>query len=323
MHCALIVTVLNEAETIEALLASISAQTALPSEVIVVDGGSTDATVAKITAYATIHPELKLKVFTQPGNRSVGRNFAIAQTSAAWIACTDAGCTLAPNWLATLLQKQLETKADVVAGYYRGEAKTNWQAAVIPYVLVMPDKLPLANGEVFLPATRSVLFSKAAWQKVNGFNEQLSHNEDYAFAKALQAAGLQLAFAQTAIVTWHPPTTWQATIKMFYRFALGDAEAKLWRPKVLFIFARYFLALCLLMAWWQTQNLVLGWLLILGGLSYLGWAIKKNYWSAKLAWWWLPVLQIITDLTVQLGTLHGWLFKSQQPHHRQNSQSKS
>ena len=43
---SLVMTVLNEAASLDALLASIAAQTTRPDEVIVVDGGSTDGTVA-------------------------------------------------------------------------------------------------------------------------------------------------------------------------------------------------------------------------------------------------------------------------------------
>src|SRR5690349_5848876 len=136
MRITLIVTVLNESKTISTLLRSILAQTRLPDEVVVVDGGSTDSTLTQLEVFAHQHPKLNLKIFTKPGNRSVGRNWAIRQTTADWIACTDAGCELMPDWLAELTKTQRQTDADVVAGYYQGQAETSWQAAVVPYVLV-------------------------------------------------------------------------------------------------------------------------------------------------------------------------------------------
>ncbi|MGN6359191.1 MAG: glycosyltransferase family 2 protein, partial [Thermomicrobiales bacterium] len=42
---SLVITVLNEAASLEPLLASIAAQTCPPAEIIVVDGGSTDGTL--------------------------------------------------------------------------------------------------------------------------------------------------------------------------------------------------------------------------------------------------------------------------------------
>ena len=48
MKTSFIATVLNEEKTIKALLSSLAKQTKKPEEIIIVDGGSTDQTVAKI-----------------------------------------------------------------------------------------------------------------------------------------------------------------------------------------------------------------------------------------------------------------------------------
>ena len=48
---SLICTVFNEGRTVRALLDSLLAQSLLPDEVVIVDGGSTDDTVAHIRAY--------------------------------------------------------------------------------------------------------------------------------------------------------------------------------------------------------------------------------------------------------------------------------
>lgn len=179
------------------------AQTKLPDEVIVVDGGSTDDTVQLLQELAAPVTHFSTQILVQPGNRSVGRNAAITQAKSQLIACTDAGCVLDPHWLEELVKKQHETKAAVVAGYYQGLVTTSWQAAVVPYVLVMPDKLP-QPPEIFLPATRSVLFTKEAWIKAGKFDESLSDNEDFVFAHSLKRTGAVMSFAPTAIAAWIP-----------------------------------------------------------------------------------------------------------------------
>lgn len=301
---SLIITVLNEAETLPQLWHSILAQTHTPDEVIVVDGGSHDDTVKVLQELAAPVSEFATQILVKKGNRSVGRNTAIQQATSQLIACTDAGCILQPTWLAELLKKQTATQADVVAGYYEGLVSTSWQAAVVPYVLVMPDRLP-QPPEIFLPATRSMLCTKNAWKKVGGFDETLSDNEDFAFAHALKNAGFTMSFAPQAIVAWVPPTSWWATANMFFRFARGDMQAQLWRPKVGLIFARYLLFVLLLLLSWLTHNPILLGILLTVMISYLGWSIQKNYRYAKTGWWWLPLLQLTADAAVMSGTLAG------------------
>ena len=226
------------------------------------------------------------------------------------------GCSLLPQKKdvsplppkAELLKTQRQTQADVVAGYYQGQAETSWQAAVVPYVLVMPHQLP-QKSEVFLPATRSLLLAKSAWQTAGRFNESLADNEDYAFAHACLDYHLKMAFCPAAIVYWQPPKTWSVTFKMFYRFARGDAASGLWRRKVSWLFGRYALGLSLFIVWLLTSWQWLGWMLV-GCLGlYLAWAIDKNRRSAPRGWQWLPLLQLTADVAVMSGSVAGLLKK--------------
>ncbi len=54
MIVSLVVTVLNEGETIGRLLDSIANQTRLPDEVVACDGGSADDTVARLNADGSV-----------------------------------------------------------------------------------------------------------------------------------------------------------------------------------------------------------------------------------------------------------------------------
>src|SRR5829696_8484091 len=56
----------DEADFIEQLLDAVRRQDLAPLEVIIVDNGSRDASVAVAAAYATRHPELTLRVLACP-----------------------------------------------------------------------------------------------------------------------------------------------------------------------------------------------------------------------------------------------------------------
>ncbi|MBP7700469.1 glycosyltransferase [Candidatus Woesebacteria bacterium] len=307
---SLIITILNEEETIISLLESVVGQTILPNEFIIVDGGSSDKTIKLINKFVkktqkTI--KFPIKILTKKGNRSKGRNFAIENSSFDWIAITDGGCILDKYWLEELTQKQRKIGAQVVAGYYSAKASTSFEKAVVPYVLVMPDKLDENN---FLPATRSVLLNKKIWQNAGKFNENLSDNEDYEFSKRLKNTGVEIGFAKTAIVYWLPRKTLKSFINMIFRFARGDIQAGIVRPKVLLIFGRYFVGLLLLIFgiyqyFWQQNVWILFGLLPVLMLLYILWSIVKNYRYSKQSFYWYPVLQISSDLAVMWGSIKG------------------
>lgn len=291
-----IVTVLNEATTLPALLTALQSQTYTPTEVIITDGGSSDATLEVLHA-------AEVTVLTKKGNRSVGRNAAIAAAQTELIAITDAGCVPQDDWLESLVQCYLKTKRQVIAGYYVGVAHTPFEEAVIPYALVMPDRVV---PDAFLPATRSMLLQKQVWHELGGFDTALSDNEDYAFAHALQRAGYEMGFCGDAIVRWQPRSTLPAFWSMIYRFARGDVRAGILRTRVLLVFARYF-ALLMLASVLFVRNSVAHVVLTLTVLLavYCLWAVAKNKKYVQRGWYWLPILQITADLAVMAGSLAG------------------
>src|SRR5258705_12845087 len=117
---SLIATVLNEGESIHRLMRSLVTQTRLPDEIVIVDGGSHDNTVAIIQSYAD---RLLLRVLVEPGcNISQGRNRAIAAAQGDVIAVTDAGVEVAPDWLEKITCPLVEdTSCHVVGGFFNVE----------------------------------------------------------------------------------------------------------------------------------------------------------------------------------------------------------
>ena len=79
MRVSVVVTVLNEAESLPRLLDSLAAQTHAPDEVVICDGGSTDGTLDLLEAETGA---CRCVVLQRPGaNISQGRNAAIEAAS--------------------------------------------------------------------------------------------------------------------------------------------------------------------------------------------------------------------------------------------------
>lgn len=308
MKTSFITTIFNEEEGIEAFLKSIVQQTKLPDEVIVVDGGSTDATVDRVKEFikSTKRNEtnVDIRLFEKKGNRSVGRNEAIRHAKGEIILISDAGCLLDTKWVEEISKPFREASVDVVAGYYKGKAENVFQQCLVPYVLIMSDRV---DPDTFLPATRSMAMRKSVWKELGGFPEEFSHNEDYIFAQALKKHNKRIAFARNAIVEWIPRSTLREAWVMFYRFALGDAEAGILRKKVLVLFLRYIVGIFLLILAIMRQEKILLLSLLVLVFFYGIWSVLKNYKYVQnlQAIVFLPLIQFTADFAVMDGTLRG------------------
>jgi len=304
MKVSFIATVYNEEDSIKSLLQSLLAQSKTPDEIVIVDGRSTDSTLSEISNFQFSISKNKVKIISKKGNRAIGRNEAIKKSSNEIIVCSDAGCTLDKNWIKNITKSFKQKNVDVVAGYYKGSAKTTFQKCLIPYVLVMPDKV---NKNKFLPATRSIAFKKSIWKKVGGFAEKFSNNEDYVFAKKLKEINANIVFEKKAIVYWTPRDNIKDAFAMFYRFAKGDSESCIFRPKVILIFTRYVFGIMVILLFLIFKSYIILNTLYLMLLAYVLLSIVKNYKYVKdlRAIFFLPLIQFISDIAVIFGTIKG------------------
>jgi glycosyltransferase involved in cell wall biosynthesis len=307
MKSSLVITLLNEEDSIGLLLQSISEQTEKPDEVVLVDGGSTDKTVNIIQTFQEKNSKLlNIKLFVRRGNRSVGRNEGIQQAAYQIILITDAGCLLDKNWVKEMSRPFKDKNVDVVAGYYSAKVETIFQKCLVPYALVMPDKIDPNN---FLPATRSMALRRQVWSELGGFNEQYSHNEDYVFARKIKSNGKKILFAKEARAYWVPRRTFKGAFIMFRRFAYGDIEAGILRPKVVILFIRYFFILLLLLgSFYHDLRIVLSFVLAALFLIYCIWSVLKSYryvrtWQAVYL---LPLIQFTADFAILYGSIAGF-----------------
>ncbi len=308
MIISFITTVLNEEESIEKLLISILKQTKYPHEVIVVDGGSSDNTISKVKNKISTFKKrnISLRVILKKGNRSVGRNEGIKQAKGDIILISDAGCILDKKWVEQMVAAFVNKEVDVVAGYYKGKGETILEKSLVPYVLVMPDKV---DPDTFLPASRSMAFRKRVWKEIGGFPEEYSHNEDYVFANRLKKKGYKIIFQKKAIVYWLPRRTLKESFNMFFRFAFGDIESGIFRESIFLLYTRYAVVLYLLILTALYKKIIILVALFFGFFLYVFWSIKKNYKyvANKQAILFLPLLQLTADAAVLSGSTFGFV----------------
>ena len=210
----LIATTYNAEEGLEAWCESIMAQTVMPDEVIVVDGGSTDNTLKILRRYrfrVIYRPDLNIKYHKSPV--AAGRNAAISEAENGIICVTDAGCVLSAKWVEKITEQFKNQEIEVVGGSYRGMVSNPFSSRVS--LFLSRNSLPITEV-----SSRSIAFRKRLWALVGGYPEVSLTGEDTLFNQAIK--GARFGFAQEAVVFWKCPTTWKAFARLQFRYAQGD-----------------------------------------------------------------------------------------------------
>ncbi len=313
MKVSLIMTVLNEGESVRAVLDSLVAQTRLPDEVVIADGGSRDNTMALMQAYVG---RLPLKIISAPGaNISQGRNAAIRAASGEVIAVTDAGVRCEPEWLERLTSnfkiqnsKPQTPNAEpmMVAGFFQSDPANVLEIAM--GATGLPDASEI-NPQTYLPSSRSVAFRKDAWAAVGGYPEWLDFSEDVLFDLKLRARFGPFIFVPEAIVHFRPRGSLSALAKQYYRYARGDGKANLF-PRLHAI--RYFAYLIAAPLGAYAALTVSAWLWLLGvlaGLAYIRLPLRRVWPQlTQLAWtdrlqvlFYIPLIRLVGDIAKMIG----------------------
>lgn len=313
----MVVTVRDEEAALGALLRSLAAQRRLPDELVVTDGGSRDGTLALLRELSSQMP-FPVRLLELPGsNIAQGRNAAIRGASHDWLACTDAGVRLDPGWLEALTAR-LRAGHAAAAGAFLADPVSPFELALGSAALPLPEEI---DPQAFLPSSRSVAYTRTAWEAAGGYPEWLDYSEDVVFDLRLRQAVGGFAWAPEALAYFRPRGSLSAYVRQYFRYARGDGRALLWTGRHLLRYGLYLVALPALLRLGPP-----GWLLLLaGGLAYLrrpwvrmrrlgrGWAMSHRLQAAL----WLPILRLAGDLAKMagfpLGLAWRWAHRRQLP----------
>lgn len=321
LKVSVIMTVFNEAASIQQVLATLAKQSRRPDEIVIVDGGSTDDTVAKIEQFCREQPEaLNIQVIVEKGaNISQGRNKAIAAAKHEIIAATDAGVRLENNWLERLITPFSESEnTEVVSGFFQADPNPNSPFEIALGATTLPLRFEI-EPEKFLPSSRSVAFTKKAWQAAGGYPEWLDYCEDLIFDLNLKKQRFSFVWQPTAVAYFRPRSTPLAFYKQYYRYARGDGKANLFLKRHLIRYATYLVFAPLLI--WLSLKKAWAWLLLLGGVAaYTRTPYRRllqhtpayqqlSLPDKVLATLWVPLIRVIGDVAKMCGYPVGIIWK--------------
>ncbi|MBW3599041.1 MAG: glycosyltransferase, partial [Planctomycetes bacterium] len=257
IRVSLVIPVRNEVDSLRALIRTIHSQTHPPDEVLLVDAGSTDQTVA--LAKDLTEGDARFQIL-EAGEATPGRarNVGIAAATNDWIALTDAGIQLTPIWMQELLAiVRRNPDIDVVYGNYEPITKTWFEhCAALAYV---PPKQRRPGGAMRGPSVASMLLRRGVWRSVGGFPD-LRAAEDLMLMEQVEAANFQIGWAPAATVDWQIQPTLGRTFRRFALYSKHNVWAgrqRYWHRGV----ARIYFAAGLFVALAMTHNL--WWLVVL------------------------------------------------------------
>lgn len=260
MKISLIVPVKNEETSLPLLVDSIRLQTLPPAEIILVDGGSDDHTLE--IARSIAEKDRRYTIIELPeATPGKGRNIGAEYATNEWIAFTDAGITLEPDWLEKLVDVlNRHQEVEVIYGNYEPLVRTYFEkCAAIAYVA---PKSRIGDGRVRGRFIASSLMRRYVWDDVGGFPD-LRAAEDLIFMEKIDSLGFATAYSPEATVWWQLQGT---LLKTFRRFALYSRCAVKagrqndWHYGVVrqYIIGLMFLGLSIVHSFWWLAILPLG-----------------------------------------------------------------
>lgn len=222
---SVVMTVRNDPDGCSVTLDSLISQTRRPDEMIVVDGDSTDGTVARIETYARLHPWIRV---LRPGRVNIarGRNLGIAVAGGDVIATIDAGCRAEPQWLEELLAPfENDPEIEFVGGFYRLEPHSLLEH--VAGLATMRGQLEPVDPATFNPSARSMAFTRSLWRRAGGFPEWIRYSEDTLFDHRIRRLGVNTALTPTAVVHWRPRRSFRSIARQFFGYGTGRGHTQI------------------------------------------------------------------------------------------------
>lgn len=318
IQLSLVIPVRDEAATLSTLLDSIACQAHQPDEVLFVDGGSHDDTVALLRA--ACESDHRLRVIeagdATPGR---GRNIGIAAAHYDWIALTDAGIRLEPAWLEGLVKVvESDNLIDVVYGNYEPEVDSlfgRW--AALCYVA---PKKTRPGGVMRGPSVASALIRRSVWRAVGGFPD-FRAAEDLIFMERIVQQEYRIGWAPNATVWWQLRPTLRSTFQKFVLYSIHNVWAGRqcdWHYGL----AKKYLASLPFLFFGLAHSL---WWLIVPALIFLA-RVAKNIWVRReergVFWLFNPAQLVVVAVAlaaIDLATFIGWVRALIKPHPQTDS----
>ncbi|MDH3290236.1 MAG: glycosyltransferase family 2 protein [Gemmatimonadota bacterium] len=234
---SVIVPAYNEGAVLESAIDALLRIDYPTFEIIVVDDGSSDDTLAVAQRWEGQHGGVEVRAFTKAnGGKATALNTGIAQARYAFVLCMDADSAIAPDTLREAMPHFGDPSVGAVAGNVKVVNRVNLltRLQALEYIegLNMPRR---AQG--FIAAVNIVpgpvgLFRIEALQEVGGYDND-TFAEDADLTLKLITAGWKIVYEENAIAWTQAPTRVLDLVQQRYRWTRGILQAIRKRKRIL------------------------------------------------------------------------------------------
>jgi glycosyltransferase involved in cell wall biosynthesis len=297
---SVVIPVLNDEKKIETCLEAVFNQTITPIEVIVVDGHSSDRTVAN-----AMRLPIKL-IFENFGTVGGARQVGIENAIGYYIAFTDSDCVPDKNWLEHLVK---EFQGDIVGvgGGIRNIGTGLWEESIS---LALDSFLGSANSvqdrvlkkKIFVNSISGCnsMYRKKDLLAIGGFNVGYSLNEDTDINKRLLETG-HILYTPEAIVLHNQSRTIKQFCKRMFLFGYGRGFHRLFDIQIIPPISLIFIFGILFLSPFLFSIFLLIYLIILYAFSLaILYRIKKLKFLITL-----PVIFVLEHISYSMGFWYG------------------
>jgi len=316
---SLVSTVLNDREGTALFFKQMAAQTRLPDEIVIVDGGSKDGTWELLLEEAHQTRPWRLVASQERGcNVARGRNIAIAKAAYEIIASTDIGCEWDKEWLEELVEPLcVDPAIEIVVGSWGvKEAELSGPWAKTEYAL-KSHALQTSSTPQTQATSRSIAYRRNLWDQLGGYPEDLTLSaDDTVFDMFIKGAGAYAAAAPAIRCYWHRHESLRAFLKEQYRYFYGNGEANITGRHFVLVGARLGLEIAGLLVgipllainstrWWGIAALSVSLLSI--SLRFRRWIPAARRLSAMAVDYPLARVALFETLA-RIHSLRGWFY---------------
>jgi succinoglycan biosynthesis protein ExoA len=218
----------NEEEHIASLLDAVAEQDFPVARVVVVDDASTDGSMRIVNEWVSRHPEIAVSIVQGSGRGpAAALNAGIRESTGDTIVRLDGHCRPRPDYIRHSVELLASPGAGVTGGVWETEAGADTRvahaiAAVMSHSIGSggsayrhPERYS-GGGPVHVDTVPFGCFRRVLWERLGGFDEWLTVNQDYDFNYRVRQSGQRVLLDARIRSRYIPRTTLNALARQYF-----------------------------------------------------------------------------------------------------------